>query len=212
MISPNKLIGSLVYRTRAALNGNQAFKKELAQYTYSPNCLVDDEFLFWHYPGTHNEISRNLLEIGKHVNGSRVKFPAILNFQAIRQEKSGEDVKLVYNLAIVGSVLSEWTTEQREVQVFDRLLRPIYVEFMSQIQKAGYFHLNYGNPPHTYYEIFTTGNDERIMNRYGEFVDAIELHNLTLKLRVNLCKRDYARIETENALVTKDINNLLKLL
>lgn len=212
MISPNKIIGSLVYRTRKALNGNEAFRKALAEYVYSANCLVDGNFLFWHYPGTQNEISRVLLQLGTHVNGARLKFPAILNFQSIRQEKKDGKCTMYYNLAIAGSVLSEWTTEEREVQVFDRLLRPLYSEFIRQIKESGYFQLDYGVPPHTCYEVFTTGsNASELKNQYGDYIDAIELHNLALVPKPGLCGKILNSIEEENWLVTADINELLNI-
>lgn len=212
MISPNKIIGSIVYRTRIALNKNNTFKSNLQGYYYNPNCLVKDEFSLWHYPGTNNEISNALLLISKHPNGSRVKFPAILNFQPIRQEKHENSITIYYNIAIVGSVKREWTTEQRETQVFDKLLRPIYEEFIRQLQSSGYFITGYGLPSHTYYEIFTTGNASgEIIERYGDCIDAIELHNLALQLNTNLCNREIKRIDEENASVTENISKLLNL-
>ena len=50
-VSPNTIIGSLVWRTREALNRNAAFLDALAGYYYAPNCLVDGKFGFWHFPG-----------------------------------------------------------------------------------------------------------------------------------------------------------------
>lgn len=212
IVSPNKIIGSLVYRTRTALNKDERFKSALKDYAYSGNCLVDDKFLLWHYPGTGSEISRVLLKIGENPNGALLKFPAILNFQSIKQEKKEGKNLIYYNLAIVGSVAGEWTTEQREVQVFDKLLRPIYEEFMKQVKGCEYFQLNFGTPTHTYYEVFTTGdNSSELMNRYGDCIDAIELHNVILSLKPVLCERHLSVMENENNLVTEDINQLLNL-
>lgn len=200
----------LVYRTREALNANPSFLENLKQYVYYQNCYVNDKFLFWHYPGTDNEISNVLLEIGKNKNGARLKFPAILNYQSIRQQRDGLDATIYYNLAIAGSIRSDWTTEQREVQVFDKLLRPIYAEFMRQISRCGYFKIGYGYPPHTYYEVFTTGkNATDLAIRYGDHIDAIELHNLELTVKYNLCYKDAEKIESDNSNVTKDINEIL---
>lgn len=211
MISPNRIIGSLVYRTREALNANQDFILGLADYPFRDNCYIDGKFNLWHYPGTHNEISSVLREVGRHPKGYRVKFPAILDYHAIRQHREGQDITIYYNLSIVASVISEWTTETREVEVFDKVLRPVYTEFMNQIQKSGYFRLPFGFVPHDCYEIFTTGkNSEQIKDMYGDQIDAIELHNLALTLRSNLCEKDFQRIEKENAKVTENINNILK--
>ncbi len=41
MISPNKLIGSAVFRTMEALNGNTAFIEGARQYEFWPNCFKD---------------------------------------------------------------------------------------------------------------------------------------------------------------------------
>lgn len=210
MISPNKMIGSLVFRTREALNKNEAFISKMKSYYYSQNCFVNDQFLLWHYPGTNNEISNALLEIGKHPNGSRIKFPSFLNFQPVRQEKQGSDTTIHYNLAIVGSVKSEWLTEQRENEVFEKILRPVYEEFMRQLQGSRYLKNGYGLPGHTYYEIFTTGESSgEIIKRYGDNIDAIEIHNLVVDLKTRLCKSDLETIELENAAVTANIKEIL---
>ena len=208
-VSPNTIIGSLVWRTREALNRNAAFLDALAGYYYAPNCLVDGKFGFWHFPGTQAEISAVLLKLGEAVNGSMLKFPAVLNFQSIRQQRKGDAVTLNYNLAIAGSVKSTWATREREAELFERVLRPVYDEFMRQAALSGYFLTDYGLPPHDYYEVFTTGgNAAQIKDLYGEHVDAIELHNLSLVLKP-LCQRQLERIATENDRVTENIADLL---
>lgn len=194
IVSANRLIGVLVERTCAALNGNSSFKEGLKGYAYSGDCLVDDRFLLWYYPGTNNELSNLFLSMGE---GGSMKFPGVLNFQSVRQERSGGDVTLYYNLAIVGSVLSEWTTEEREQEVFDRLLRPVYEEFMKQLGSCEFFDQGYGGLAHSYYEVFSTGgSSSRLKNRYGssvrvgelhdfygDYVDAIEMHDLKVRVR-----------------------------
>ena len=83
-------------------------------------------------------------------------------------------------------------------------LRRIYAAALS-----GYFLTDYGLPPHDYYEVFTTGgNAAQIKDLYGEHVDAIELHNLSLVLKP-LCRRQLERIATENYRVTENIADLL---
>ena len=49
MISSNKIIGALVYRTREALDKNQKFKDSLMGYTFAPNFLFDGHFHLWHF-------------------------------------------------------------------------------------------------------------------------------------------------------------------
>lgn len=194
IVSVNRLIGSLVDRTCLALNGNAGFKESLKGYAYSEDCFLDGNFLLHYYPGTNTELSNLFLLMGK---GGGVKFPGVLNFQSVRQERTGSDVTLYYNLAFVGSVLSEWTTEERESEVFDLLLRPVYEEFMKQLESCEYFDQGYGGMCYDYYEVFSTGgSSSRLKNRYGssvrvgelhdfygDYVDAIELHDLKVRVR-----------------------------
>ncbi len=157
IISPNKIIGSLVYRTREALRNNQNFLDGLSIYDYNPNLFYEGEFSLWHYPGTQNEISNVFISLGENKDGSNLKYPSIFNINPIKQDKNGLNTTLHFNLCIVGPVLSEWLTQEREEQVFIPLLRPIYEEFINQIIKSGYFSLNFGAPAHKMYEVFTTG-------------------------------------------------------
>lgn len=198
MISANKLMGALVYRTREALNADKAFLTNLVNYAYWRNCYDGEKFTLWHYPGTGDEISAYLLELDK-VGFQRYKFPAVFNFQPIRQEVSRNPV-IHYNLAIAGSVKSEWLTEQREAELFDNLLRPVYAELMRQIMSCPWLLNGYDLPPHDYYDVFTVGNGNLMKDKYGEYVDAIELHDLAITLR-NLCQKDIDEINKENNLL-----------
>jgi hypothetical protein len=144
--------------------------------------------------------------LNKHRNGYLLKFPSIFNFQSVKQER-GSETTLHYNLAIVAPVRSEWLTQERDEQTFELVLRPIYEEFLRQITLSGYFNLDYGTPPHTCYEVFTTGDNSGIMlERYGDNMDAIELHDLRLELR-NSCQKE--TIKRESKMVLKGFERIL---
>lgn len=213
ILSPNRIMGSLVYRTRLAMNRNKEFMTNLKRYSFHPNCLFGGEFHLWHFPGTHNEISQVLTSISG-LNAAKVKFPAILNYQSIKQNKAGGSINeatIHYSLALVGLVDSNWTTEHREAEVFDLLLRPIYEEFIRQVRLSGYFSMGYNNfPDHDYYEIFTTGKAGNPVNeQYGDYLDAIRIMNLALPLRSTLCDKDFRQIDDENNKVTLEVTNIL---
>lgn len=214
MISPNKLIGSAVFRTMEALNGNTAFIEGARQYEFWPNCFKDGKLHLWHYPGTPNEIANILVQVGKLLDGASLKFPAVLDYHPIRQRITmlgNRPVNMVhYNLAIIAPVRSNWTTEEREKYVFEPLLRPIYEEFVRQVKSSPAFHVGYAIP-HDYYEVFTTGSSaQTVLQRYGDYIDAIELHNLALTIRPSLCSRDLEKLYEENDWVTDNIDNILK--
>lgn len=199
MISANKIIGSLVYGARESLRNDISFLSGLDAYDYKESCFYNGKFNLWHYPATHNELSDILEQLGQSTR--QIKYPAVFNLNPIRQDRSGSDITIYFNLAIIAPVLSEWLTQEREEQVFIPLLRPIYNSLIEQTKKKGYI-LSRGFPSHRYYEVFTTGKTGgALLERYGDHLDAIELQNLTLTIG-KLCEKDLGQIEEENRLVT----------
>lgn len=192
----NRVMGSLVYRTRKALRQDGAFLSALEAYRFYPTCFSEEgRFNLWHYPGTHGEISAAFLSIPD----GRLKFPALLNFNPIREEVGARNVTCTFNLAFAAPTFSEWCTEEREAQVFEKLLVPVYVEFMFQVARSGYFDTGYGDLPHTRYRIFTTGRENGgIIDSYGDYIDALEVRDLALKFKTCLPARVMERINEEN--------------
>jgi hypothetical protein len=126
----------------------------------------------------------------------------VLNFQDIRQRVEARFTTIYYNIAIIAPVLSTWLTQQREAEVFDHVLRPVYREFMRQVAKSGYFLLPDGEIPRTVYEVFTTGDTKAsLVENYGDYIDALEIHGLALRPRP--CYRDEVikRMVEENELI-----------
>ena len=200
-VSHIAVVGSLVYRTREALNANPAFLLGLAGYPFldtRQGCGIG----FWHYPGTQGEIS-GILNAASEIT-SQWQYPSLMDLQPVRQRRTAGHTALRLNLVFAAPVAGQWTTEERERLVFDPLLRPLYREFMRQVDRSGYFIPDgYDDPyPHEMYENFATGGDDGvIMERYGNYLSAIEVHNLELKLSNELCDDQVGRILCENALV-----------
>lgn len=201
MISPIKIIGSVLYRTREALNNDTVFIAMAKEYKF--DCFTGNRFNLWHYPGTGNEIGDVLQVMQKSYQSSKLKFPALFNFHPIEQDFSSLTPSFSYNMAFVASTKSDWTTEQREKFVFEPILRPIYREFLNQIVKSGYFLVSGPYVNHRMFEVYTTGNqqDDKIKGRYTDYLDAIELHSLRLTLK-RLCDGDIETIENQNLLIT----------
>jgi hypothetical protein len=196
----------------SALNGNEPFiARLLGEYPYSQNCVVNGELNLWHYFGTHYEISQVITSIAQGENSSLVKFPSFLNFLPVEQRVSSLDRTLTYNVAIAASTNSKWTSDQRERLVFDTLLRPIYEEFIRQIGLSGWFQYSAGDPAHSMFECYTTGEySGRILNQYSEYIDAIEIRGLQLPLKkTDICIRELERIESDNSIVISKAENLL---
>ncbi len=211
-ISPQRIIGALAYRTMSALNGNAPFMARLAaEYPYASNCIVNGEFDLWHYFGTHYEISQTITSIAQDINGSLVKFPSFLTFLPVEQRVNGLDKTLIYDIAIAASTNSKWTSDQRETLVFETLLRPIYDEFMRQIVTSGWFLLPAGLPTHSKFECYTTGEySGAILNRYSEYLDAIEIRGLQLPLkRADICEVEVRQMGEDGAIILSKAQQLL---
>lgn len=209
MISANKIVGSLVYRTGIDINANRSVFDTINSYEFAPSFIESDRINFSHLPGTPNEISNIFIEISKHPKGKYLKYPSLLNFQPIEQRIEKNSTIIYLNLAFVAPVKSEWTTSQREIEVFDKVLRPLYASFMSQVAKCRYFELGFGMIPHDKFEVFTTGdNSGSLLNRYGDYIDAIEVHNLRLRVK-QLCDKDIDIINYEDGLNTENIKQIL---
>ncbi|MCL1942623.1 MAG: hypothetical protein FWF54_03615 [Candidatus Azobacteroides sp.] len=203
--SANRVMGSVIYRTRESLNKNIQFLDNIKRCYFYPTVVTGGKINLWHYPGTQNEISDIFLKLAEKPTGRKLKFPSVFNMQAIHQQRGGADYlsNINYSLIFTAPVVSHWTTPEREKEAFDFILRPIYNEFMNQVQRCGYFDLPYGIPFHDYYEVFTTGESTgHLIKRYGDNFDAIELWNLKLKLRL-LCEKDFLEIENESKKVTE---------
>lgn len=209
MIYPNEIIGSLVYRTRKALNENGAYRQGLNNYPFKP-AVTDREgnANLWHYAGTFAEISEKYLRM-KDFESCRIKFPALFNYQAVR-ESTGKDgtTTLDYNLVLVAPVNPEWGTETRTDRVWKSVLSPIYAEFMKQVRRSGFFHLNPGGIPHTLYRIPTTGRSitENVKLIYADYMDAYQLSGLQLKVK-DICEKDLHLIAEENKKVSEQLKN-----
>lgn len=217
ILSVNKIIGSAVYRTREILNKDQSFIDGLSKYNYTDvnfanDCLFDDKFHLWYYPGTPEEISTILNQLNKITEGQKLKFPAIFNYNTFKQTKTDKGTIVSLNLAIVARTFTEWTTGERDNKVFDTVLRPVYEALVKSLKRP-YIRWADGfiNPTHDYYEVFTTGqNKEVVENQYTDHLDAIELHNLRLVISEGDCERYKEEIEREYNLVLEDLNNLIQ--
>lgn len=210
MISVNSIIGSIVYRTAEALTANEPFMSELQKYPYWRDTIVGGKFNFWHYPGTFNEIASTLLNASNLINGAKLKFPSLFNFQPIEQIFDSGKRTAVYNLAFIAKTDPAWSTEDREKRVFETLLRPLVAEFLNQVKKSKFFDIEYNGPSYRLFEIFTTGNNKGVLQeQYGDHIDAIEIHGFKIAIRDICSKSVIERIISDNNAVTDRINQTI---
>jgi hypothetical protein len=196
--SPIKFVGSLVSRVNDRLNADSRFMRAIAGYYYANNCVFDDKFHLRYYPGTHSEINACVIE----QKNPRYKFPALMYFVPMKEQFSVSgnmpQHSLSLDLAICASTLSNWLTEQREEQTMKLVLRPIYNALIDEIKRSAVISQGYGVPAHTKISAPFTGTDGGLLvKQWGEYIDAIELHNLSLTVSQSICLADYAQMDEE---------------
>jgi hypothetical protein len=199
VISPVKLIGSLVYRTREALNKNPCFPEQIKQYEFY-DAITDDEgkIQLWHYPGTVEEISKRYLSY-RDFASCKLKFPAVFNYQGTSLRKSGGLTTIRFDLVFVAPVDSLWTTVQQDDNVFSPVLRDICAEFFNQVKKHRHFRLPVAGLAYELHEIYlnNTKTAEDVQKTYGEHMNAIQVAGLQLPV-ADICEKELLSMEEEN--------------
>ncbi|MDR0575641.1 MAG: hypothetical protein LBG96_16740 [Tannerella sp.] len=210
-MTANEIIGSLVYRTNNALNRNSRFLTELKGYRYYPAIVSDDKLHLWHFCGTGLEISQAFQVLPNDSAIGSLKFPAVMNFQGVLQGHYSGYTVCRYNLAIVAPVFQDWTTQEREEQVYKKVLKPIEDEFIRQISRFPHFQNPVGNFPYNSTYIPTTGNalNSVMKVRYGDYIDVIELPNLSIKV-LSACDGMSDLIVSESKKVTEEIKEKVR--
>jgi hypothetical protein len=206
VISPVKLIGSLVYRTREALNKNARFLEQIRGYEFYGSITDENgKIQLWHYPGTAEEISKTFLAY-KDFDSCRFKFPSVFNYQGTKQQKGGKNglTTVWFNLVFVAPVYSEWTTEQQDSQAFDLVLRDICAEFFNQVKRHRHIFLPMQGPSCELHDLYL--NDEKtaesVQKLYNDYMDGIQAVNLQLPVKETVCEQDLLLMEEENSKVT----------
>lgn len=180
-ISPNQIIGSLLYRTRESLRSNPAFVEDAENSFFGANYFAFGKFNLLHMPGTIQEIKNNMFDLDKDQATRKYKFPALLNYEQKNRRSLDGIATIYFSFSFVSLTHKDWLTEERERNVFDPILRPIYREFIRQIKNAEYLKRGlYVNVP-SMTEIFTTGSYANTsMVEYNDWLDAIEVRNFEL--------------------------------
>ena len=127
------------------------------------------------------------------------KFPVVCLFAPIKEKRNLEGpeshqfyTKANINLLIACSSVKEWSNEQREVYSFENVLRPVYRRLIEELENDPRLDWGYGGKiPHEYSENYSYGRYGAYTGTAGEAVsepiDAINIMNLQLKVKINNC-------------------------
>lgn len=139
-------------------------------------------FLF----GDWDYIANQLVLWGTGTQASK-KYPIICLRSPVNETREGRETRVNLDIAILVNTLKNYTNEQREVESFQKVLRPIYEDFMKRLNKHKNVESAYsGYHPHTYTENYRYGRlglhggDDK---KFKDFVDAIEIGSLSLTIK-----------------------------
>lgn len=122
-----------------------------------------------------------------------MKYPIICLYSPYPEKRQleGKWVRLdvTLEMLILCNTQKDYLNEERDAITFGEVLRPVYEEFIRQLMKDASVVKNYsGYPSHTYTENYRYGrlgvltSDNR---PFRDFIDAIELTNLSLTFKEN---------------------------
>lgn len=142
-------------------------------------------FLF----GDWDYIANQLMLWGTGAQASK-KYP-IICLRSPFNETRGTEREVSIDVAILVNTLKNYTNEQREQESFVKVLRPIYEYFMDELNRHKLIKSTYlGVLPHSYTENYRygrlglQGGDDM---KFKDFVDAVEIKNLSLTIKNVSC-------------------------
>lgn len=137
---------------------------------------------------TWMKIQDSILVEKQNKNYKNKQYPLIMLIEDIQQDvsdRSFNGVKAKLDLLIVCPSKAEYYGEQRRLNSYVPVLRPIYAEFMTELAKhikiKGYLGKN-GYYPHQYREMYNMGTNEgKTAYKLPDYLDGIEIRDLDLQ-------------------------------
>lgn len=139
------------------------------------------------------EVIETLKDMTSDMSYSAVKYPLIALFTDFPERKGEEGIEseVTLNIIIATRTNNNLTAPDRYANTFKPVLYPIYKEFLYKIFKSQKFTVNSETTiPHTKTDRLywgRTGLYGNTGNLFNDFIDAIEIENMTLKLKQKIC-------------------------
>lgn len=140
------------------------------------------------------EIIDKLMQKDQSTTYRDKRLPAIFLFQDFKEvmfPKPGIYCQAQLNLIIAYETRSDYMAEDRYTHSFKNVLYPIYHEFIDQLQGSGFFIMGGSGPQHDKIDRLywgkkgINGNTATVGN---DFLDCIEINNLNLSVKEQICK------------------------
>lgn len=138
------------------------------------------------------EVSATLQEMSQHKNLRYQKFPLVLLIEDLPIDMGrGDYNKTTLQMLICHHTEPNFKSEQRQKEIFDKIIVPVYEELMTQICKSGYFVENNER------KIPRRIIDRKYLGREGvygseanialQYLDARQIQNMELNINKAFC-------------------------
>lgn len=143
------------------------------------------------FQGNILEVQQRLVEWSKSRTVKLQRFPCIIlleDIDQVRDERGGSQRfgTAKCQVIICNATRKGWTSEQREEKNFSPVIRPVYYQFLHELSKRPEFNAP-TNPRHTFIERKQWGTEDNTANILTDYVDAVELKDLTLTINFSNC-------------------------
>ena len=163
---------------------NEIVKEVVAEVSQETGRNVSFLFGDWDY------IANQLVLWGTSSHAWK-KYPIICMRSPVNETRKGTEREMTLDIAILVNTLKDYTNEQREAESFVKILRPIYDKFMKALNNHKMVKSAYnGMLSHTYTENYRygrlglNGGDDK---KFKDYVDAIEINNLSVTIKKFKC-------------------------
>jgi hypothetical protein len=137
------------------------------------------------------EINTQLQILTKSKVHKGKKFPLVALFRDIKEVPQIDDsVSFKCKFGIFTLTDQNYSSDQREEKTFVPVLRPIYEEILNQLSLSTAFGMpNVKDLQIDKWDCFFYGSVQNNKNQFSDFVDAIEVQNISLNLK-SICLTD----------------------
>jgi hypothetical protein len=155
---------------------------KLIQDIVENNFILDCAYQYGFWP----EIAANLKNTGRDQTLATASYPFVMVSVGYKEQKESDNQNAFsvvdLDIYIIAKSDKNLTTLQRETQIYDAILYPLYDELFTWLKKSPYILTDFNKIPHeaqNMYYLRTMGGEQ---NQLNDFVDGIEINIKDFKI------------------------------
>lgn len=176
-------VATVISQTEITVTSSDALTKGRANNTGTLQAVINFQY------GHPIEVVNRLSEMTKHSTYKREMFPAVclmLDVQEKVDNNAFQGIVTIRDMFLITDTRPEFTAAERKTNNFDTRLNGLYELFIGRLQESTDIVSEY--PPHDRWERYNWGKEGLYggaPNPFNDFIDAIQIANLELKILKN---------------------------